>query len=105
MGANDQRGSASSEQWHLVDCAQTKIDAPQHSESAAAPSPAACEMTESERSTNGASKHVMVQAGSDASTVTLGSAIAELSLHTDLNDGGMAILAAATTLRDTTARV
>ena len=44
------------------------------------------------------------QAASDASTMTLEGAIAKLTLHSDLDDGGMAILAAATTLRDSTGR-
>merc|ERR1711938_190852 len=51
-----------------------------------------------------APEHVVAQAGSDASTMTIEGVIAELTSHSDLDDGGMAILAAATTLRDSTGR-
>ena len=62
------------------------------------------DMMESEQAASGAPERVVAQAGSDASTMTLEGAIAKLTLHSDLDDGGMAILAAATTLRESPGR-
>ena len=51
----------------------------------------------------GATEHTSGRAG-DAETMTLDDAITKLSAHSDLDDLGMRILAAATTLRDSTGR-
>ena len=51
----------------------------------------------------GATEHTSGRAG-DAETMTLDDAITKLSAHSDLDDLGMGILAAATTLRDSTGR-